>query len=140
MFCPSRSFFSDFRNELLQMRSDMKNALATLRQEGKSLAAYGAAAKATTLLGFFGLTSEDISFVVDKSVWKQGLEMPGTGIRIVPPERLRDTPPDVVLILAWNFAREIMSENRAFAAQGGTFLVPVPRLREVELNDAGVSL
>jgi hypothetical protein len=67
------------------------------------------------------------------------MEMPVTGIPIVPVERLLSDPPDVLIILAWNFANEIISENHAFIDAGGTFLVPVPELREVAGDFAGVS-
>lgn len=133
-------FFSDFSRKIHQLRGAVRKAIAALRSEGNSVAGYGAAAKATTLLGFFDLTSDDIRYIADKSTWKHGLAMPVSGIPIVPPQKLKSEPTDVVIILAWNFAREIISENEDYVRAGGRFLVPVPELREVSLENAGLSL
>ena len=66
--------------------------------------------------------------------------MPVSGIPIVPPQKLKSEHTDIVIILAWNFAREIISENEDYVRAGGRFLVPVPELREVSLENAGLSL
>jgi hypothetical protein len=100
------------------------------------VAGYGAAAKATTLLHHFGLGRDDLDFIVDKSPWKQGLAMPVTRVPILPPAALAERRPGAVLLLAWNFAEEIISENGAYLEAGGRFITPVPRVREVTLEAA----
>ena len=78
------------------------------RARARTIAAYGAAAKGSTLLNFFGIGAETLDFVVDRSTDKQGRYMPGVHLRIDPPERLLEEMPDYLLLLAWNFADEIM--------------------------------
>jgi hypothetical protein len=126
-------FYRPFVERIAKMREETRAALARLRQEGARVAGYGAAAKATTLLHYFGLDRNDLDFIVDKSPWKQGLAMPVTRIPILPPTALAEARPEAVLLLAWNFADEIISENSAFLEAGGRFIVPVPQLREVTL-------
>ena len=92
------------------------------------MAAYGAAAKGTVLLNHFGLGQDTIDFVVDRSVHKQGLVMPGVGIPILAAEELERRRPDYTLLLAWNFADEILEQQHNYRAAGGTFIIPVPAI------------
>lgn len=119
-------FFAPLLARMEELRQDFRVMLDAYRARGQKIAGYGAAAKATTLLHHFGVTSDDLLFICDKSPWKQGLEMPGTRIPIVAPEALSASEANAVVILAWNFANEIMAENTDFAASGGEFVVPVP--------------
>lgn len=109
------------RNVLLQLLSDLKAA-------GRSLAAYGASAKGSTLLNAFGIGREVLDFVVDRSTTKQGLFTPGTWLPILPPEHLLSAMPTYVLLLTWNFADEILAQQAEFRGRGGRFIVPVPRV------------
>lgn len=128
-------FYRDFTARMEGLRAQTRAAVARLRTQGAQVAGYGAAAKATTLLHHFGLGSDEIAFVVDKSPWKRGLAMPVTRIPILPPAALAERRPDAVLLLAWNFADEIVAENAAYLEAGGRFLVPVPTFREVLRED-----
>ncbi len=128
-------FYRDFTARIERLRRETRAALARLRAQGAVVAGYGAAAKATTLLHHFGLGPDDIAFIVDKSPWKQGLAMPVTGIPVLPPAALPERRPDAVLLLAWNFADEIITENAEYLDAGGRFLVPVPEFREIARND-----
>jgi hypothetical protein len=129
-------FYRPFVERIARMRDETRAAISRLKQAGARVAGYGAAAKATTLLHYFGLDRDDLDFIVDKSPWKQGLAMPVTRIPILPPAALAANRPDAVLLLAWNFADEIISENAAYLEAGGRFIVPVPRLREVVRSTA----
>tara|TARA_R110001592_G_C13192961_1_gene753498 strand:+ start:57218 stop:58462 length:1245 start_codon:yes stop_codon:yes gene_type:complete len=118
-------------------RSDLLgNALLTLlrklRGEGKRIAAYGAAAKGSTLLNSLGIGPDLVDYVVDRSHHKQGLHMPGQHQPIYPPDKLLESPPDYLLLLAWNFADEIRTQQHAYEAGGGRFIVPVPYPRILE--------
>lgn len=108
-----------------------RDEVMRLRSAGKRIAGYGAAAKATTLLHALDLPDGTLEVIYDKSPWKHGRCMPGGGIRICPPERLPADNPDSVLLLAWNLANEIIGQNAAYLADGGSFLIPVPVFREV---------
>ncbi|MCI0541036.1 MAG: hypothetical protein L0Z50_38025, partial [Verrucomicrobiales bacterium] len=105
--------------------------LRRLKGEGNSVAAYGAAAKGSTLLNFYGLGSETIDFVVDRSTYKQGRLMPGMHLPILPVEQLLERNPRYALLLAWNFAEEIMEQQQAYRARGGQFVVPIPKVKIV---------
>ena len=102
-----------------------------IKDEGKTIAAYGAAAKGSTLINYTDVGLEFIDFVVDRNVHKQGKFMPGKHLPVSEPERLVRDMPDYVLMLAWNFADEIMKQQSAYREKGGRFIIPVPRVRVV---------
>ena len=91
----------------------------------------GAAAKGSTLLNFCGLTAADLEFVAERSQHKQGKLMPGAHIPIIPSEELANRAPEVTLLLAWNFADEILVQQSAYRESGGRFLIPIPEVRLV---------
>ena len=96
------------------------------RADGKSVAAYGAAAKGNTLLNFCGVGGDLIDYVVDASPHKQGRYMPGSRLAIYRPEKLAETRPDYVLILPWNLRHEITARMAVVRDWGGRFVVPIP--------------
>ncbi|HUO62621.1 MAG TPA: class I SAM-dependent methyltransferase [Terriglobales bacterium] len=120
-----------FAARVEEMRAALVELLGSLKRSGKSLAAYGAAAKGSTLLGYAGIGRETLDFVADRSPHKRGRHMPGVHVPIVSPARLVDERPDYCLLLAWNFAEEIMAQQSAYRAAGGRFIVPVPTPRIV---------
>lgn len=119
-----------------QNKQTLRTLITSLKQAGHHIAGYGAPAKATTLSYAFGLTRDDIDFIVDDAPLKQGRLMPGTHIPIVKPSALygENLPPgilhrpDYCLILAWNFAKSIMQNHQTFTTHG-KFIVPVPKPR-----------
>lgn len=119
-------YYVDFAERVEELKSEVTGLLRKLRAEGATIAAYGAAAKGTVLLNHFGLGHDIIDFVVDRSVHKQGLLMPGVGIPILAAEELERRRPDYTLLLAWNFADEILAQQEGYRKAGGTFIVPVP--------------
>jgi hypothetical protein len=120
-------FYADFGARVDQLREELLTVLRRLKDDGKTVAAYGAAAKGATMLNATGITTDLVDFVVDRNVHKQGRYMPGTHLPIVGVDVL-DGPdaPDYLLLLAWNFADEIRAQQAEFAAAGGRFIVPVP--------------
>lgn len=135
-----RRYYDSFVARILQLKEELTETIARLKEEGKTIAGYGAAAKGTTLMHVFGIGGDDLEFIIDKSEWKQGLAMPVNGIPIRAPSHLNTVCPDYLLILAWNFANEIIGENSAFADKGGSFIVPIPGMRIVRSEPVGVSL
>ena len=108
--------------------SEVRGFLEDVRGQGKTVAGYGAPAKATTLMHQFRLDADMIDFIVDESPWKQGLFTPGLHIPVVAGDEVAARRPDYLVIFAWNFAESIMQSNAAFLERGGHFVVPVPRL------------
>jgi SAM-dependent methyltransferase len=107
-------------------RKSLLDFLARAKREGKTVAAYGAAAKGNTLLNFCNVTTEDMAMVADRNPHKQSKFLPGTHIPVVTPDHLMRARPDYVLILPWNLQGEIRRQLAAIAEWGGRFVVPVP--------------
>lgn len=120
-----------FTQHVEAVREELVLFLNALSQRGRSIAAYGASAKGNILLNYCGFGPDLISYIVDDTPAKQGLFAPGCGIPIVPRGHLEKEPPDYLLLLAWNFADELMSNVAWFAERGGRFVVPIPALRVV---------
>lgn len=123
----SADYFEEFAARVANLREELWDLLRGLKGQGHRLAAYGAAAKGSTLLNSFGIGRETLEFVADRSERKQGLYMPGVRLPIVPPGRLVDEMPDGVLLLAWNFADEILEQQAEYRRRGGRFIVPIPQ-------------
>ena len=122
--------WQDFARRVSRLRDDLHRTLADLRADGKQVVGYGAPAKGNTLLSFLDLGPQDLDYIVDRSPLKQGLYTPGTHIPVVPTEQLLEDQPDYVLLLAWNFAEEVMDQQSQYRENGGRFVLPVP---EVEI-------
>ena len=118
-----------FAERVENCRRSMLSFLATAHREGKTVAAYGAAAKGNTLLNFCGVTPADISLVADRNPHKQSKLLPGTHIPVVSPQALIESRPDYVLILPWNLQAEIRQQLHEIGEWGGRFVTPVPVVR-----------
>lgn len=125
-------FLQDFRSAVQQNRADLLWLLRRLKHEGKRIAAVSAPAKGMTLLNYCRIGTETLDFVTEKSTLKIGRVTPGTHIPVVADDELTRTQPDFALLLAWNFAEEIMNNLREYAEKGGRFIIPIPRPRIVE--------
>jgi hypothetical protein len=121
--------YDEFKSRVEFVKNRLKELLAGLKARGFRIAAYGAAAKGSTLLNTFGIGVETLDFVADASPHKQGYCMPGSGLAIVSPERLVESKPDYVLLLAWNFADEILEQQKGYLDLGGRFIAPIPEPR-----------
>jgi hypothetical protein len=120
-----------FADDVIALRPVLRDFLNRLRCSGKTIAAYGASAKGATLLNYCGIDCKTIDFVADRSPLKQGLVMPGVRVPIRPAEELLARQPDFALLLAWNFADEILQQQSEYRSRGGRFIVPIPRPRIV---------
>jgi SAM-dependent methyltransferase len=125
------AYYEVFSAKAAATRTGLKDLLGRLKKEGRSIAAYGASAKGSTLLNYAGIDHGTIDFVVDRSTHKQGRFTPGTHIPILPAEALTQKQPDFTLLLTWNFAEEILGQQQAYRDRGGKFIVPIPELKIV---------
>ena len=123
--------YKNFASRVKELKQELFGLLEGLKKSGKTIAGYGAAAKGNTLLNYIGTDNKTIDFVVDRSTYKQGLLMPGTKIPILNQDGLLKRKPDYTIILAWNFAQEIMEQQSQYHSVGCKFIIPVPRPRVI---------
>lgn len=113
------------------MKKTLLQELRNRKKAGQTIAAYGASAKGSTLLNYFGIGPKVLDFVVDRSSVKQGKYTPGNHLPILAPEALLERRPDAVLLLTWNFAEEIFRQQAEYLKLGGVFIVPIPEVKTV---------
>jgi SAM-dependent methyltransferase len=117
--------FRNFARRIDQIGAQLSQLIRGLKQQGATIAGFGAPTKATTLLSYFQL-GQALDFLVDENPLKQNLFSPGHHIPVYSAEELYRRRPDYLLILAWNFADNIMQRHRAYLEQGGQFILPMP--------------
>jgi SAM-dependent methyltransferase len=118
--------YAAFEQQVRAVKRDLLEFLIGARRDGAQVAAYGAAAKGNTLLNYCGIRADLLDYVVDRSPHKQGLFLPGTRLPIHAPERVAETRPDFLLILAWNLRDEIVRQMEHVRDWGCRFVTPIP--------------
>jgi SAM-dependent methyltransferase len=121
--------YSSFEAQVKETKRKLLKFMIQAKDEGKSIAGYGAPGKGNTLLNYCGIRTDFIDYTVDRNTYKQGKFLPGTHIPIFSPEKIRETRPDYVLILPWNFRDEIMQQMAFIREWGGQFVIPIPEVR-----------
>ena len=123
--------YQHFQVKADRIKNDFLFFLLEQKQQGKKIAAYGAAAKGNTLLNYAGIKPDLLEFVCDAAPSKQGKFLPGSHIPVVKEERLREYQPDFIVIFPWNIKEEIIVQLSYIREWGGKFVVAVP---ELEIN------
>ncbi|AFY36960.1 C-methyltransferase [[Leptolyngbya] sp. PCC 7376] len=120
--------YNAFSEQVKETKRKILDFAIKAKRKSKKIVAYGAPAKGNTLLNYCGIRSDFIDFTVDRSVYKQGLYLPGTHIPILEPEKIREAKPDYLMILPWNLQEEIISQMSYIREWGGQFVIPIPQL------------
>ncbi len=124
-----RETYNDFARRVKTIKRDLKSYLQNLKKNGKRVVGYGASAKGNVLLNYCGIDAKLLDYIVDSIAYKQGRYTPGTHIPIYPESRLEKDMPDYALLLAWNFADEILRKQEMYREKGGQFIITIPYLR-----------
>jgi SAM-dependent methyltransferase len=122
------AYYRDFGTRVHRLKAELLRTLNEFKDKGARIAGYGASAKGSTMMNAFGIGGDLLDFVVDRSTLKQGRFTPGNHLPILPPETLVERAPDYALLLAWNFAEEVIAQQKAYRDAGGRFIVPLPKL------------
>ncbi len=117
-----------FGEQVKETKRKLLDFLITAKRDGKIIVGYGAPGKGNTLLNYCGIRTDFLDYTVDRNPYKQGKFLPGTRIPILSPDNIRETRPDYVLILPWNFKDEIMQQMSYIREWGGQFVVPIPEV------------
>ncbi len=124
--------YREFEARVKDTKRKLLKFLIEARAAGKTVVGYGAPGKGNTLLNYCGIRTDFLDYTVDRSPHKQGRYTPGTHIPIMPPERIRETRPDYVLILPWNLKQEITQQHAYVRDWGGRFVVPIPTVTVID--------
>ncbi len=120
------AYYNSFAERVKATKRNLLNLLIQAKQAGKSIAGYGAPGKGNTLLNYCGIRTDFLDYTVDRNPYKHGKFLPGTHIPIYPPDKIKETHPDYVLILPWNLKEEIAAQIAYIREWGGQFLLPIP--------------
>ena len=121
-----------FAQRVNHIRTELPALLRKLKSQGKRIIGYGASAKGNTLLNTCGITIKELDYIIDNTPFKQNKIAPGSWIPVRPPEMLLKDQPHYALLLAWNFAPEIIKRETEFQKRGGRFIAPIPEPKIIE--------
>jgi SAM-dependent methyltransferase len=125
------AYYADFQRRVEDIKNDLLGFLLDAKAKAHRVAAYGAAAKGSTLINYAGVRSDLIPYVVDKNPAKKGKFLPGSRIPVVDIERILQEKPDYVIVLPWNIRDEIEADLCAIREWGGQFVTAIPKLNVI---------
>jgi novobiocin biosynthesis protein NovU/D-mycarose 3-C-methyltransferase len=123
----SLATYNKFAQDTDRIREELTALLTSLKKQGAKITAYGATAKGNTLLNYCKIGTDLLEYVSDTTPFKQGCYTPGMHIPVFSESRFHESPPDYALLLAWNYAEEILHKENRYRQAGGKFIIPIPR-------------
>lgn len=120
------TYYQDFATRVLTIKTQLMQMLTSIKEQGKQIVGYGAAAKGNTLMSYCGIDKNHLDYIADINPMKHGCFMSGNHLPIYSTKRIAEDEPDYLLILAWNYVREILEQEKMFRKKGGKFIVPIP--------------
>lgn len=121
--------YRNFADQVKATKRKLLDFLIKAKQDGRTIVGYGAPGKGNTLLNYCGIRTDFLDYTVDRNPYKHGKFLPGTHIPIYPPSKIKETKPNYVLILPWNFKDEIIEQMSCIREWGGQFVVPIPEVK-----------
>jgi len=121
--------YQSFSKRVEKIKQDLNEILHKIKNDDKVVAAYGATAKGNTLLNYCKIKSDLITFVADDTPEKQNHFTPGSRIPILKSEQITIQQPDYLILLAWNFAKELMKKTQDYEKNGGKYIIPIPEVK-----------
>lgn len=126
------STYYNFSQGVQQVKRDLLQKLIEIKNEGKTIVGYGAAAKGNTLLNYCGIRTDIVDYVVDRNPHKAGKFLPGTHIHVKDVDAIKEDKPDYLFILPWNLKKEIIAQNSFIREWGGKFIIPIPSVQVLD--------
>ena len=118
--------YMQFAESVTSVKKKLVKILKTLKDKGARITGYGATAKGNTLLNYCKIGTDILDYISDTTPFKQGCYTPGMHVPIVPEEKFHEDPPDYTLLLAWNYAKDILQKESKYRQNGGKFILPIP--------------
>lgn len=118
-----------FSDRVKETKRNLLDLLINLKRNGSSIVGYGAPGKGNTLLNYCGIRSDFLDYTVDRNPYKQGKFLPGSHLPVYPPDKIKETKPDFIIILPWNIKYEIIEQVSFISAWGGKFIIPIPEVK-----------
>ena len=123
--------YKEFADKVYSVKEKLNSYIQNIKKGNRIIVGYGAPAKSTTLLNFCSIRKKEIDYIIDDNPLKIGLYTPGTHIPVLSSGELEKNTPDYIIILAWNFAPEILEKTKKYADKGVKFIIPLPEPRIV---------
>lgn len=130
--------YLNYADACKKTRVDLMNLLTSLKNENKKIFGYGASGRANTIIQYCGITNQMLDCIIDDAPAKHGYCTPGSHILIQPRERILEENPQYILLFAWSFFKEIVGKNMNYLQKGGRFIVPLPEVRIIALENGEV--
>lgn len=127
--------YLDYAHKVEQTKVTLMRLLERLKKEGMTIWGYGASGRANTIIQYCDVSARHLECIIDDAPAKHGFYTPGSHFPIVSRDRLTDRPPDYILVFAWSFMQEILGKTHDYFNRGGRFIVPLPRVKTLFLED-----